>query len=194
LRKECPEDPRRAKGWAGEIIELALGANAGSKPEPDFIELGIELKTIPVNERGFPRQSTHVCAISSAECLGARWESSRARIKLARVLWMPILTAGSVPIPERRVGQAVLWRPNAAEEAQLRRDWEEHMEMIALGRGAAIAGEQGVYMQVRPKAASGRSRIAGVDNDGERTATLPLGFYLRPRFTAAILGKYYAAV
>ena len=194
LHKTCPDDPRRTKGWAGEIVELALGADAGSKPEPDFIELGVELKTIPINERGHPRESTHVCAISASDCQGARWESSRARSKLARVLWMPVQATAMLPLPERTIGQAVLWSPSAAEEAQLRRDWEELIEMIALGRGSAISGEQGVYLQVRPKAASGRSRTTGPDSDGRRTAMLPLGFYLRPSFTAAILARHYAAM
>lgn len=194
LQMPYPEDPRRCKGWAGEIIELALGANAGSKPEPDFLELGVELKTIPVDERGQPRESTHVCAISANDSLGARWESSRARMKLARILWVPIQARSTLSLPDRYVGQAVLWSPNASEEAQLRRDWEEHMEMITLGKAAAISGEQGVCLQVRPKAATGRSRTTGLDGDGKRSATLPLGFYLRPSFTAAILARHYVLV
>ena len=56
-----PKDFRRHKGWAGQLIELALGASAGSKAEPDFPHLGIELKTIPVSEVGQPYESTFVC-------------------------------------------------------------------------------------------------------------------------------------
>ncbi|MEG7688999.1 MutH/Sau3AI family endonuclease, partial [Listeria monocytogenes] len=44
-----PKDLKRDKGWVGMLLELYLGAMAGSKPEQDFPELGIELKTIPVD-------------------------------------------------------------------------------------------------------------------------------------------------
>lgn len=192
LQRVPPSDLRHAKGWVGELIETALGATAGSKPEPDFAELGVEVKTLPVDGRGMPKESTHVCAISMREAAGARWETSLARAKLARVLWVPVEASPAIALPMRRVGQAILWSPSAREEALIRRDWEEHMELIALGRSDEISGEMGVALQVRPKAASGSARTPGNDVGGARTATLPLGFYLRTGFTAAILGYAYA--
>ncbi|MCG3200805.1 MAG: DNA mismatch repair protein MutH [Gammaproteobacteria bacterium] len=192
LRRPVPSDLRRAKGWVGELVELALGASAGSRPEPDFPELGIEVKTLPVDAQGAPKESTHVCAISMREAAGAHWETSVARAKLARVLWVPVEAAAAIALPMRHIGQAILWSPDTREEALLRRDWEEHMELIALGRSDQIRGEMGAVLQVRPKAASGGSRTPVSDGDGVRAAALPLGFYLRPRFTAAILGRVYA--
>ncbi len=44
-----PPDLRRDKGWIGQLIEWHLGASAGSKPEQDLPELGIELKTLPID-------------------------------------------------------------------------------------------------------------------------------------------------
>ena len=44
-----PNDLKRDKGWIGMLLELWLGASAGSKPEQDFAALGVELKTIPVD-------------------------------------------------------------------------------------------------------------------------------------------------
>lgn len=193
LRRPVPSDLRRAKGWVGELIEIALGASAGSRPEPDFPELGVEVKTLPVDAGGVPKESTHVCAISMREAAGARWETSVARAKLARVLWVPVEASAAIALPMRRIGQAILWSPDARAEALLRRDWEEHMELIALGRGDRIRGEMGTVLQVRPKAASGRTRTMASDGDGVRAAALPLGFYLRPQFTAAILREVYAA-
>lgn len=56
-----PKDLKRDKGWVGMLLELYLGAMAGSKPEQDFPELGIELKTIPVDAAGKPLETTFVC-------------------------------------------------------------------------------------------------------------------------------------
>jgi DNA mismatch repair protein MutH len=192
VQAPVPNDLRRAKGWVGELIEQCLGAAAGSTPQPDFPHLGIEVKTVPIDGNGRPRESTHVCAITLDE-VGASWPESRVRAKLARVLWVPIEAADGIVLAQRRVGQPVLWSPDPKIADQLQRDWEEHMEMIALGRADAIRGEQGVFLQVRPKAASGRSRTATSNAAGGRTSTLPLGFYLRAGFTATMLAGVYAS-
>lgn len=39
-----PENLKRDKGWIGVLLEIWLGASAGSKPEQDFAGLGVELK------------------------------------------------------------------------------------------------------------------------------------------------------
>lgn len=49
-----PENLKRDKGWIGVLLEIWLGASAGSKPEQDFAALGVELKTIPVDSLGRP--------------------------------------------------------------------------------------------------------------------------------------------
>lgn len=49
-----PPSSARGKGFAGTLAELALGADAGNRSEPDFIELRVELKTIPLDSRGRP--------------------------------------------------------------------------------------------------------------------------------------------
>src|SRR5262249_39636744 len=63
----APSELLRAKGWAGQLLERALGASAASRAEPDFQRLGIELKTLPIDARGRPRESTFVCTIALSE-------------------------------------------------------------------------------------------------------------------------------
>ena len=55
-----PRDLKRDKGWTGILLEIWLGASAGSKPEQDFAALGVELKTIPVDAQGRPLETTFV--------------------------------------------------------------------------------------------------------------------------------------
>src|SRR4051812_12539368 len=64
LNLYIPNDPRQRKGWVGQAMELALGTTAGINPTPDFCELGIELKTLPMNDMGKPSESTFVTSIS----------------------------------------------------------------------------------------------------------------------------------
>ena len=123
LGSRAPLDLLRAKGWAGQLLERALGASASSRAEPDFEQLGIELKSLPVDRRGRPRESTFVCTIALSEIGDVEWERSRVRRKLRRVLWLPIEADPELMPGARRVGEPLLWSPSAEEERALRFDW-----------------------------------------------------------------------
>jgi DNA mismatch repair protein MutH len=177
-----PQDPRRHKGLAGQVLERLLGASAGSLAEPDFPHLGIELKTLPLRANGRPAESTWVTTVPLLNDQET-WQTCAVYRKLARVLWIPLLPHES----GRVVGRPVLWSPDARQLALLRADWEDLMESVVLGRLDELDGHRGEVLQVRPKAAHSGVRVAGLDADGFRTAVAPLGFYLRASFTAALL-------
>ncbi|HEY6555766.1 MAG TPA: DNA mismatch repair endonuclease MutH [Polyangiaceae bacterium] len=187
-----PEAQLRAKGWVGQLLERALGATAGSRAKPDFEALGIELKTLPVDGRGQPKESTFVCTVALTEIGQVEWEHSRVRRKLARVLWVPVEAAPALPLAQRRFGEPLLWSPDPEEEAELRFDWEELAGRIGVGELEAITGHFGKHLQLRPKAAHSRVRRRGLDEDGAYVEAPPRGFYLRPSFTHGLLRKHYA--
>lgn len=186
-----PENLKRQKGWVGQLVELALGADAQSLAEPDFRLIGVELKTLPVDLNGQPRESTYVCTVPLEEGLEANWESSWIHRKLSRVLWLPVEADPSIPLHERRIGSALLWSPDTEEEALLRRDWEELGEMIYMGELERISARMGTVLQIRPKAANAKVRCRSVGTGGEAILTNPRGYYLRPAFTMKLLQKHY---
>jgi len=190
LQEQVPTDLRRHKGWTGQLLERALGASAGSLALPDFEAIGVELKTLPVDRRGLPRESTYVCTVP-LETSGERWEECWLRRKLARVLWLPVEAEREVPIGARRIGSPLLWSPDTDEEELLRRDWEELSERIALGELEQITARHGEVLQIRPKAANSRALRHAINSQGERVLTNPRGFYLRATFTAAILRRHF---
>lgn len=183
-----PQDMRQAKGHAGTLLELALGADAASRPQPDFSGLGIELKSIPVNAQGAPTESTYLCIAPLRGAAGQRFEDSIAWRKLRRILWVPIESEPSLPLAERRIGWPLLWSPDPEQARTLREDWEELMELIATGSFAQLDARVGEYLQIRPKAANARALAPSFDAAGLPAATLPRGFYLRTRLTRRILG------
>ncbi|HVW30233.1 MAG TPA: DNA mismatch repair endonuclease MutH [Polyangiaceae bacterium] len=186
-----PAELLRAKGWFGQALERALGATARSRAAPDFEALGVELKTLPVGARGLPCESTFVCTIDLSRIGDVDWSTSLVKKKLSRVLWVPVEGAREIPIAARRIGTSLLWSPSVEEEDALRFDWEELAGIIGRGDVESITGHLGRHLQVRPKAASSRSRRRGVDGDGASFATLPRGFYLRASFTARILAASF---
>ncbi|MCK7459091.1 DNA mismatch repair endonuclease MutH [Idiomarina aminovorans] len=189
---QVPEDLRRDKGWVGQLLELQLGATAGSKPTQDFPELGVELKTLPVTPAGEPLETTFVCTAPLMNIQGVQWATSNVRNKLQQVLWLPIDGRREVPLAERVVGSAFLWVPSAEEEAGLRSDWEEHMDRIALGQVENITARQGEAMQIRPKAADGSALTEAIGPDGTTIEVRPRGFYLKKDFTRGILQRMFA--
>ena len=185
---ETPDNQLHHKGWVGQLLELSLGATAGSLPEPDFQHIGVELKTLPLSKNGTPKESTYVCAINLIQ-IESQWKTSLVNLKLSRVLWLPVEADPDIPLAARRIGTAILWSPNEEQETTLRRDWEELMDMIATGELEQITAHQGQYLQVRPKAANTKVLRKGFNNEGDEILTLPRGFYLRPSLTKQILNQ-----
>lgn len=192
LKVQLPVDLRRYKGAGGQLLELALGCRAASRSGPDFPELGVEVKTLPVDAQGNILESTFVCTIALSEVGRLEWEESPVKKKLDCVLWLPVEGVRSVPLAERRVGQALLWSPSVEQEADLRFDWDELSGLIGCGRIDEITGHLGRYLQVRPKAANGSVRRRAFREGLGHVDELPRGFYLRTSFTARIVREHYA--
>ncbi len=184
---KVPADLRRHKGWVGQLLESALGAAAGSQALQDFPDLGVELKTIPLDARGRPLETTFVCTAPLTHVDDLSWETSNVRNKLQCVLWIPIDGRREVPLAERTVGTAFFWQPSEQQELQLQRDWQEHMDRIALGQVEQITAHQGDVLQLRPKAANGRVTTDAIGEQGQLIKTLPRGFYLKTSFTWQII-------
>jgi len=187
LGVHIPNNPLQRKGWAGMAVELALGATAGNKAAPDFIDLNVELKTLPIDSSGKPAESTFVTSIPLLTIHQETWQTSTCYAKLKQVLWIPIEADKSLPFNCRRIGQAILWSPSIQEEAILATDWLELTTMISTGMLHEISAHIGQYLQVRPKAASSKSLCYGYSATGDKILTLPRGFYLRSKFTNTII-------
>ncbi|NTS75533.1 DNA mismatch repair endonuclease MutH [Catenovulum sp. SM1970] len=185
-----PDNLQKEKGWGGQLIEYHLGATAGSKPVPDFEHLGIELKTLPINQQGRVLETTFVCVAPLTGNIGQQWQTSHVCNKLKRVLWVPILAERTIPIADRIVGYPILWSPSDSEYNALKQDWEELMELICLGKVSEITAKHGQFLQLRPKAANAAIRTQAIGQDGEPIMSPPKGFYLKKDFTQAIINRW----
>lgn len=168
------------KGKTGALLEELLGAT-GKGAVHDFPELGVELKTVPVDAQLRPRESTYVCRISLAEAERAEWETSWVRRKLSHVLF--------VPIHERTILAPVFWQPTREQERALRADFDDLMGLIGRGLIEELTAHEGELLQLRPKARDGTVRTTTFDRDGELVSTVPRGFYLRARFVGSLLAR-----
>lgn len=182
-----PENLLRDKGWGGQLMELVLGATAGSLPIPDFPELDIELKTLPIDRNGKPLETTFICVAPLTNIVGQQWRDSGVYRKMKRVLWVPILAEREIAVTDRVIGMPFIWSPNDEQEKLLRDDWEEIMDKISLGEIKSVNARLGQVMQLRPKAANSSVVTDAVDAQGRKTQALPRGFYLKIPFTHSLL-------
>jgi DNA mismatch repair protein MutH len=191
LHWPVPINLQKDKGWVGHLLEHVLGASAGSKAEPDFPHLAVELKTLPIDQQGKPLESTYVCVAPLTGVAGLQWHESWVYRKLQHVLWVPILAERQIPLADRIIGTPFFWRPSPAQQLAMQQDWEELMEKITLGGIAHIRGAQGKILQLRPKAANSKALTDAIGLHGEPIRTLPRGFYLKASFTASLLRQQF---
>ena len=186
-----PADLRSHKGWLGDLAERALGCDAASLSEPDFTKLGIELKTLPVNNKGQVQESTYICTVPLKPSQQGPWLESCVYKKLRHVLWLPVQASAEIPLAERHIGSGLLWRAPEKEITALAQDWEELMNIIALGKFESLSAQHGDVLQIRPKAANASILVTAIGPEGQTIQTLPRGFYLRPHFTNRLLTEHF---
>jgi DNA mismatch repair protein MutH len=80
-----------------------------------------------------------------------------------------------------------LWSPSAEQERVLKDDFDEILGRVGANGVEGLSARVGRWMQLRPKAAHGGVRTRAPGADGGLIETVPRGFYLRARFTGAIL-------
>ncbi len=182
-----PTQASQRKGLIGQLLELVLGTNAGNLAEPDFKDLSIELKTLPIGSSGTPAESTYITSIPLLTIHQQHWYSSQCYGKLKRILWVSIEGDTDIPYGQRRIGRAFLWSPDQNQEAILAADWNYLSSQISTGYLETLDASAGDYLQIRPKAANAKSLCYCFDAEGNKVQTLPRGFYLRSSFTKTIL-------
>ena len=189
LQLRPPTDTLHTKGWLGQAVEIFLGAQAGCLPIPDFPDLNIELKTIPLNANGRVAESTYVTTLPLLNLLELSWEQSSCYKKLQTVLWIPVESSKNIPLLQRRIGQPHLWSPNGVQMNVLKEDWEMLTEMVLKGQVEKIDGSLGQFLHIRPKAANAKALTKSLDEHANVIQTCPRGFYLRTRLTNQILAS-----
>jgi DNA mismatch repair protein MutH len=189
LNISVPETLLRQKGWQGQFIEVCLGANSGSLSQPDFVDLQIELKTLPIDYNGKVQESTYVSVLNLANQQIQTWQQSAVYHKLKHVLWVPIAKEQQGSVMDSVIATPFLWQPTQAQLKTLQMDWENALEMVNLGKVDQLNARQGEILQVRPKAANSKALTKAFNRQGESIETLPRGFYLRSQFTQQILNE-----
>ena len=179
-----------AKGFAGQLIELFLGANAKNLPVPDFMELGIELKTLSLNYDLSLKDSTFICMADLKAERFTPFSQSALYHKLRDLLWVLVLAPTELPLAQRPILGFCFYQPSPQELAQIEADYNEFNELICSGRSTQITGAMGTIIQLRPKALNSQITTQVRDERGNFVATTPKGYYLRAEVTRKLIAQF----
>ncbi len=185
----APKNLKSAKGWLGNFIELLLGATAAATAQMDLVELGIELKTIPVNQDYKAIESTYVCTLDSNARM-INFHDSWVCKKLSKVLFVPILVDKNKILTEYKILKPFLWQPDLTSFNIIAQDYNEITEIFYSGNGHSLTAKYGTYLHLRPKAANAAQANYYLDHNANQSPLGPKGFYLRTIFTNKLLQQY----
>lgn len=188
-----PIDTLHGKGFTGELIEKCLGASAANQSIPDFPELGLELKSIPVDDNLCPLESTFLCYAPLTGIRHYSFESSPLYSKITRVLFVLIRASRELDFSQRVVLGYFFYTPSEDELNTVRNDFNELYELVKTGNVEKINARIGQIIQMRPKGASGKVLTECIGPNGEIIRTRPRGFYMRRAFTQKLIQQNLSA-
>lgn len=178
------------KGHAGQIIETLLGADGSNAKGPDLPDLGVEIKTLPINLDVKVMENTFVCCIS-LPFTETQFESSDFYLKAKRILFVPIIVKKKGSLSDKVLAEPFLWELNGKDLSIIKQDWIELSSYLRLGSWSSINSTLGEILHIRPKAANSRE-LSMFQALGGHHRILPIGFYLRKSFTQSLVEINYA--
>lgn len=185
-----PEQSSSGKGFVGQLIEIFLGANASNLPLPDFVNLNIELKTIPLGTDMMPQESTFLCVADLNREGFVSFEKSQLYHKLKTILFVLVLAPKNSQIAKRRILGYFFFSPHGKTLETMREDYNELIGLINEGRTQEINASMGTIIHMRPKAANAQELTSVRDQDGNIIQTRPRGYYLRRAFTKELMEHF----
>jgi len=134
------------KGNIGNIIEShGFGIKNNNDSRPDFEALGIELKVLPMKRLGdrslTVKERTKICLINYKKLIEEKWDSSHARHKLYRILFVFYEYDNRSPM-QSKILDNLLYKLEINEEPLIRSDWERTKKLVADGYAHTLSESQ----------------------------------------------------
>ena len=144
---ELPKSQALNKGEIGNLIQqYGFGIKPNSLAEPDFRGESIELKIIPLTKgaNGYLRvkERTKVGMINYEILVKEKWESSHAKYKLSKILFIPV-EHNYYDARNSKILDAFLYQVEDVEEySTIKDDWERTKKLVAEGKAHSLSESQ----------------------------------------------------
>lgn len=168
LREECPEltaleDSHRRKGSFGNAVEQYYFHYAiNSDPNPDFEEVGTELKTTPLKlkrDGSFSAKERLVISmINYMSVVDETWETSSLQKKLQKILLVAYQYEKDINPVDFLVKVVELWGVPQEDIPTFKSDWDTVVAKIRAGKAHELSGSDTLYLEAATKASSSKDR------------------------------------
>jgi DNA mismatch repair protein MutH len=142
-----PTDARRRKAAGGHLVEALLEIARNSIPRPDLERLGTEVKTLPLNTRSSPRESTKVTAFN-LEHVKEEPDFRRSTVfaKLRSILFVPVMKVDNDSPDFWYLRSPFLWLPSEDQLTQMDDDYGTVHSAAKVEDWTRLSGRTGRFL------------------------------------------------
>lgn len=157
------QSPNHRRGAFGNAVEqYYFKYKPNSSQEPDFPEVGIELKTTPLKRdksgRYVAKERLVVNMIDYDTVVNEDFERSHFMQKASKVLLISYLWEKDVDPLDYKIVLVDLWEIPEVDLVQMKLDWETVVDKVRAGHAEDISGSDTVYLEACTKAADSSKR------------------------------------
>lgn len=157
------DDPHKRKGSFGNAVEsYFFGYDINSDSNPDFAEVGMELKTTPLkrNKDGSlsSKERLVITMINYMDVVQEQFETSSLMHKASDMLLISYLYEKDKDPLDYVVELVARWGLPEEDMPQFRRDWETVVNKIRDGRAHEISGSDTMYLEACTKSSNSHVR------------------------------------
>ena len=138
------------KGASGLIVENLLGIENNSRPEADLVQIGCEIKILPLQKNGDgsikAKEPTAIQMINYCEVAKETWETAKIRSKINLTFWVVYLAkenGKSKPQDDYVIVDYFLDDPSDVTNGVFKTDWEEIQSYIKRGDADRLSCSMG---------------------------------------------------
>lgn len=178
------------KGASGLIVENLLGIENNSRPEADLVQIGCEIKILPLqkNRDGSikAKEPTAIQMINYCEVAKETWETAKIRSKINLTFWVVYLAkenGKSKPQDDYVIVDYFLDHPSDVTNGVFKTDWEEIQSYIKRGDADRLSCSMGTYLEPKTKGKNSQDKTDAPNGNGGITRARRRAFYYKKNYT-----------
>lgn len=178
------------KGASGLIVENLLGIENNNRPEADLIQIGCEVKILPLqkNKDGSikAKEPTAIQMINYCEVAKETWETAKIRSKINLTFWVVYLAKVNGVAQHQDdyvIVDYFLDHPSDLQNSIFKKDWEEIQSYIKRGDADKLSCRMGTYLEPKTKGKNNQDKTDAPDGKGGITKARRRAFYYKKNYT-----------
>lgn len=178
------------KGASGLIVENLLGIENNNRPEADLIQIGCEVKILPLqkNKDGSikAKEPTAIQMINYCEVAKETWETAKIRSKINLTFWVVYLAKVNGVAQHQDdyvIVDYFLDHPSDLQNSVFKKDWEEIQSYIKRGDADKLSCSMGTYLEPKTKGKNNQDKTDAPYGNGGITQARRRAFYYKKNFT-----------